>query len=221
MSIVKGQTIVYQDLVNAVLNLIETKCQNVGNIDSIGASLKPNNVFTKSITRERIVWYPSKQNYTATAKYTNSNSPLTIVTKSTIENEFNSFLTAYGIARKANTVMTMKGILHFMACASAFIKTKIVILTNDYDENKAVIYVSTNSNFPAVTQATTTTSEDTLTAANLKDMVNALNNNLGHFQCYYNVTNTCCSSCSSSCSSSSSSSSSSWYIAYIDLGIWQ
>lgn len=220
MAITKGQTIVYQDLVNAVLNLICTKCQNIGNVDSIPASLKLNNTITQTLTRQRRTTN-STANYTATAKYTNTNSPLTVVTKSAIENEFNSFLTAYGIAKKANTVMTMKGILHFMACAAAFIKTKIMILTNDYDENKAIVYVSTNTNFPSITQPTSVTTEDTMTATNLKEMVNALNNNLGHFQCYYSVTNTCCSSCSSSSSSSCSSSCSCWYIAYINLGLWQ
>ncbi len=227
MSIAQGQTIVYQDLVNAVLNLITTKCQNIGygSANSIPYALKKGAKYSVSggtaTVPERGERDPQYINYATNASFTNSNSPLVEVTASTVANEFNSFLITYGVARKANSLMTTKGILHFIACASVFIKTKVVVLTNDYTTDSAVVYVPSNTAFTGVTSESALT-EDELTKTNLKEMVYGLTNNLGYFQCYYTLGMSCCSSCSSSCSSSSSSSSSSCtYIAYINLGLWQ
>lgn len=230
MSVNHGETIYYSDLVNLVFTKIVNICQNIGHLDDIPNTLKKGNTITtggitKSYNQNPSDWRYITTSGTAVGCPKNANSPIVVVSTSTISSEWNNFLVSRGISRKSNTVMTDKAILNFIANAAVFIKTKCVVVTNDYDDKSAIVYVSGNNTFPAVTPEINQTSE-TITRQNLKEMVNGLNNNLGYFQCYYemgvNCSSSSSSSCSSSCSSSSSSSSSSscWFIGFSDISKW-
>ena len=228
MAITTGSVITYQDLVNLVLSTIKSRCQNIGNINSIsgylksGASASRTSSVTTTGTSDGKGTGFTPSTVTTRARASLSSTPVTVVTEQTITDQFNAFMSERGIANKANTVMTLRGILNFLANAAAFIKTKVVVVGNDYNADTAVVYVANNTSFPSITSDTSNITQDAFLTTNLNEMIAALNNTQGYYQCYYNFSVSCCSSSSSSCSSScssssSSSSSSSFFIGYMKL----
>lgn len=231
MPIQSGSIITYKDLTDLVLSTIKSRCANIGNTNSISSWLKPGASTTKysSVTTQGTTdgmpagnpgFKPSTVSTSAT--FSISSTPVSSVSEEIITYQFNAFMADRGLANRANTAMTLRGILNFIANAAAFIKTKVIVVGNDYTKDTAVIYAPDNTNFPSVSTDLSSTSQDQFMLTNLDEMINALNNVQGYYQCYYNFSVSCCSSSSSSCSSScssssSSSSSSSVFIAYMKI----
>ena len=133
MAVAVGQIIVYQDLVDLVINTILSVCQNVDSWDSsVPSQLRGN--YSRTITGTvytDVSWdgsgsQPQSQAVTTRATITTSDSALQLVSSNTIRSQFNSFMASRGISSKAGTIMTLRGILNFIVNAAAFIKCKVI-----------------------------------------------------------------------------------------------
>ena len=126
-----GSIITYGDLVSNVLNAIYSKCQN---IDSFASSVPDylKNGYSKTVTG------PTVAGAVTNATMTVNDSVLSVVSRATVQSDFNSFLASRGISNKSETVMSLRGILNFMANAAAFIKARVVNVAVSDEANSAV-----------------------------------------------------------------------------------
>lgn len=222
MSINSGSKITYQDLVNLVLNTIKSKCQNIDSISSnVPSQLR--NGYSRTIDGGTIQcqWGDRPSWATLSTVLRLNDSYLNVVSSSTVANQFNSFMISRGIATRSNTMMTLRGILNFMANAAAFIRAHMMVVSGNDTSTKILYYNQNNTSYPAVSSdgIDSSTLSDSFLTTNLNNMLDALNHADRFHSVVYNVSVNCSSSCSSSSSSSSSSScsSSSYFIGYMKL----
>lgn len=205
MPVNTGDTIVYQDLVNMVLNTVYSKCQN---IDSIASSV-PNelrNGYSRRISSS-----------SASATFTTNDSFLSVVPRSTVQSQFNSFMSSRGVSMKPTAVISARGVVNFFAHAAAFVSARCVQVGANDTTAIAVFYNAGSVTYQNVSYNPSTVPEtDAQISSNLNEMVAALNATQQFHTIVYNIQVNCCS-CSSSSSSCSSSSSSSMFIGYMKL----
>lgn len=228
MAIQTGSIITYQDLVDLTINTIKTTCQNINNIDSsVPAQLKNGytgssaKTYTTTGTAYNGVGF-TPQTGNGYLKWLLNDSKLNVVPEETVVNQLNSFLSSRGIAARAGTVMTTRGILNFMANAAAFISCKVIQIGSNDTSTIVTYYDQSASSYPTVTSDLNYNDTDSFTPTNLTEMLNNLNSTNKFHTAVYSYSVSCSSSSSSSCSSScssssSSSSSSSVFIAYMKL----
>ena len=229
MALVKGQVITYQDLVDATIKQIVSICQNVNNLNSVPAELRNgyaytsgyNTVNTKGVTAWKYNKFFPVAVQTSVTFRLNDAFLSQVVSESTIRSQLESFLQSRGIATKSDTVMTIRGIVNFMANAAAFMQCKVVTVTHNGTNLTANFYDANGNSFPSVvSEPAEDSGEDAFLLQSVSDYASALNGVSRIHSCIFTITLNCCSSSSSSCSSScssSSSSSSSRFIVYLKL----
>ena len=229
MAVAVGQIIVYQDLVNLVINTILSQCQNIDSWkSSVPAQLR--GTYSRTITgttTTQVSWdgkgaQTQPQTVTTRATIRTSDSALQLVSSNTVRSQFNSFMSSRGIASKAGTIMTLRGILNFIVNAAAFIKCKVITVGSSDTTTVCVFYNQNDNSYGSVTAESSGVDNDTWYRNTVSDMLNSLNNTSRFHAAQYSIAVSCCSSSSSSCSSScssssSSSSSSSVFIAYMKI----
>ena len=210
MSLTTGQTIKYKNAVDAVLAQIKKVCQNIDALPSGLPNAFVNNkswqVASKDVSY--VTGNGTTGTFTLTATATVNDTILKAVPSSTVNSQFNSFLTSNGIADNTGELIPFKNLMIFCNVVSAFIATKVVFLTSAYSSNKYVFYNSEATNFPTLSDLTPANA--TFTADQIKvsftDLLNCINKPIQH-----RLVNVMLSY-SSSCSSSSST-----FIAYMDI----
>ena len=210
MTIEKNNPILYQDLINSVLNLIKSSCCNIDSINaSVPQSLRNGGKFTLKSQ--------ACGTGTLTATATVNDAKLVSVSSSTVSSQLDSFLSSRGIKSKPNEVMTFKGMMNFYNNISSFLATKLILVSNSFGSGSFVFYDYTNSNFTSVSTVSKTEEfQPEQMKTTLNEMMKSIN--LTSKSWYPTTTlSYTCSSSSSSSSSSSCSSSSSMFIAYMGL----
>lgn len=205
MAVNTGSNIVYQDLVNMVLNTICNRCQNIDSIkSSVPAQLK--NGYSRTISSS-----------TASATFRVNDSFLKAVPRSTVQSQFNSFMSSRGVSTKPMATISARGVVNFFAHAAAFAAARCVQVAGNDTASTAVFYNSGSVSYQNVSYNPSNVPDtDAQLSSNINELVSALNNTQNFHTIVYSIQVNCCS-CSSSSSSCSSSSSSSMFIGYMRL----
>ena len=224
MALRTDNTIQYLDLIKQVKTYIKENCVNIGSYkNGMSACFKP--PFTKDIKATMT----GKATQTAGYKYSYTTARSTelglgIVTETQIEEDINNFLASRGIASKAETPVTTKGILNFYNNIASFMSAKLILVTSELAPGEQhIFYKTTGVTYPAVSNLTN--ENDIVTPTEITESLNALTSTINitsksvpvkyDISCYSSSSSS--SSPSSSSSSSSSSSCSSVFIAYFNI----
>lgn len=229
MAIAVGNIIVYDDLVNVVIETILASAQNIDTWKNVPAQFKAG--YSRSITKTITVYpyndnrhgtYHPPVNYTGRTTLTMNDGYCQLVSQSVVREQFEQFLAERGLTFKKGTIMTLRGILNFIVNAAAFIRGRLMLVGMSDTSTVCVMYDRNGMGYPSVTDEYVNVSEDTYYSTEMQDFLTALNNTARLRILKYNIAVSCCSSSSSSSSSScssssSSSSSSSVFIAYMKI----
>ena len=192
----KRNTTTYGDLNNKVLELIQAKCQNIGNLNNVPAHLKNGASWTvASGTLSHRYSNGGKQdtrNDTVTATATVRDSNLVAVTlgsfvnneaninTNTVAGQLQSYLVSKGVWQLSNEPVSFKGIVNYFNVVSSFISAKIMVVANSFDSasTQAIFYNLNGSTFPATTYNTTDKWNYTLSECqtNLREIMLSVNN---------------------------------------------
>lgn len=152
-------------------------------------------------------------NISATA-YISSSISASSVSKQTIINDINNYVTRLGISTTASP--TPRGLITFFNALAAYTSNALSLCTSEFSSSVPILFSSVGSSTSVISQA----SGDIATALDITSMINVLTSyvcgSARHRICTYSYSITSCSS-SSSCSCSSSSSCTSIYIAYYKI----
>lgn len=233
MAISPNNTITYGDLVNAVRSYILSTCKNIGTAwtSAVPTTFRPGGSLGTIVSVYSKVQGGINASAPITATAAVGANSLGLVTQSTIESQFNSFMTSRGIMSRTDQLVTTKGLLHFYNSISAFFSVRVVVVTNSMVPNTRIIFYNAGTvTYPTVPDGSGGSNSELIEAADINALLDNLNSVLAQTTKGYAVpivvssVTSCCSSssssssCSSSCSSSSSSSSSSsWFIGYMKL----
>lgn len=229
MAIAVGQVIVYDDLVDVVIETIISSAQNIDSWKNVPAQFKAgySRTITKTITvtpynDHRHGSYHPPVNYTGRTTLTMNDNYCQLVTQAIVREQFAQFLAERGLTWKKGTIMTLRGILNFIVNAASFIRSRLILVGMSDTSTVCVMYNSGSVSYSAVTDEYESMTEDAYYSQEMQDFLTALNNTSRLRVLKYNVAVSCCSSSSSSSSSScssssSSSSSSSVFIAYMKI----
>lgn len=229
MAIEVGQIIVYDDLVDVVIETILSSAQNIDswkNVpDQFKAGYKRSVNSTLTVTPyndHRHGSYHAPVDYPISATLTMNDNYCQLVSQAKVRSDFDAFLAERGLTFKKGTIMTLRGILNFIVNAAAFIRTRLILVGMSDTDTVCVIYDQNASNYPSVTDEHVELAEDAYYLQEMQDFLTALNSTSRLRVLKYNIAVSCCSSSSSSSSSScssssSSSSSSSVFIAYMKI----
>ena len=229
MAIAVGQIIVYDDLVDVVIETILSSAQNVDYWKNVPAQFRAG--YSRSISKTITVYpyndnrhgsYHPPVNYTGRTTLTMNDNYCQLVPQSIVREQFEQFLAERGLTFKKGTIMTLRGILNFIVNAASFIRSRLILVGMSDTSAVCVMYSSASTSYSSVTSEYAEMSEDTYYSQEMQDFLTALNNTSRLRILKYNIAVSCCSSSSSSSSSScssssSSSSSSSVFIAYMKI----
>lgn len=229
MAIEVGQIIVYDDLVDVVIETILSSAQNIDSWKNVPAQFKAG--YKRSVNSTLTVTpyndhrhgsYHAPVNYPISATLTMNDNYCQLVSQAKVRADFDAFLAERGLTFKKGTIMTLRGILNFIVNAAAFIRGRLILVGMSDTPTVCVMYDSTGVGYPSVTDEFASMTEDVYYSTEMQDFLNALNSTSRLRLLKYNIAVSCCSSSSSSSSSScssssSSSSSSSVFIAYMKL----
>lgn len=229
MAIEVGQVIVYDDLVDVVIETILSSAQNVDSWKNVPDQMKAG--YSRTVTGTMTVTpyndhrhgsYHAPKDYPTSATLTMNDNYCQLVNQATVRQQFDEFLAERGLTWKKGTIMTLRGILNFIVNAAAFIRTRLILVGMSDTDTVCVIYDQNASNYPSVTDEHVELAEDAYYLQEMQDFLTALNSTSRLRVLKYNIAVSCCSSSSSSSSSScssssSSSSSSSVFIAYMKI----
>lgn len=226
MTIATGQVITYQDLIDRTLAAIKEMCCNVDALsvyvpaqlrNGYAATVASNSTYLAAYDGryENLAQTPISISLTETVR---PHSYLNVVSSSTVRSQLIEFLTNRGIASKASTVITLRGLLNYISNVSSFINAKCIYVVSSRASTGVVAYnQSANSYIGLITDNNEPIDQYVINDFN--GLVQSLSGAISRvYNVSYQLSMTCCSSCSSSCSSSSSSSSSSsFFIAYMNI----
>ena len=129
----------YGDLKTQVLNLIKSRCQNIDSWRDMPAALR--NGWYRDVSKGSGVEY----NYCRSSV---DDTIANVVASSTVESNFDSFMTTCGVNAKADQVITYRGLINFLSCAYRYIATHCVIITNEDTADWAVVWYNGSSSTP-------------------------------------------------------------------------
>lgn len=215
MAITPGVPLTYDDLVSTALVKIKSLCHNINAYSaSVPDQVKGAVGYTQTDSLNM-----AKYTYTLEA---NTDGVIGIVPESTVDTQFNNFISYSGIGSKGNKPITTRGIMNFYNNLSSFCAVRLVSVSSQLAPNPVMFYnavpADNISTYPNIAQ--NTDSLDYVGSTDVTTLLNSLNESLNKVTKTHTVqyaTSISCSSSSSSSSSCSCSSSSSIYIAYFNL----
>lgn len=223
--------IVYEDLVNEIINKIKSICVN---INSYSSSVRDNfkNGKTFTIASKSYTASGSRTAHTKTVTAKVQDDMCAVVPESKIREQFEQFLIDRGIAvtnKKGKEVISMKSMMNFYANVATFITSRIVFMTNvfkpendDAPQTKLRFYNQGNVSYNTVSIGTDidftkanmeSFAQDLMKAITKTTHAHAVKTTLSFTSCSSSSSSSSSSSCSSSCSSSSSS----FFIAFMEV----
>lgn len=196
----------FSDIKEQYLNWLYSICNN---IDAYSASV-PAAAKTGSVTTISIPINNQPRGANLALRW---DTVIPVVTKATVQQQLNDFLSSRGISSKSNKQMTLSSMMNLYNNLAAFTAVKVVCAGGLLVNPPIYMYKSTNTGFNAVSISVDnlhpSDSEILLTQSEI--LANAIKATRQH-QYIYDVS---CFCCSSSSSSSSTSCSSCHFIAYI------
>ena len=200
MAIIPNAQIKFGDIVNEAFNLLKG---SVSNIDT----------YTGDITHQdftaRVVRVSGAQNIATASLDINFSGRPPIVTTAAFTAAWNTFLNDNGFVNKLDTLITLKGLIHFLTCLSTYTSVRFVVVTNPISGKTARCFVS--NPLPVIFEPSEL---EPIKASDITGMLTALKTGIDSYKAApcsvsWGAMAVTCSSCSSSSSSSSSSCSSS------------
>ena len=134
MAIESGDIITYSDLTDFVVERITTRCKNVdGYSADVANELRPGYAYTIANNAARVTITVQNSAY------------LNTVTSATVRSQLESFMASRGIASKAKTPVTLKGMINFYNNVAVFIGQRFVVVGSNATNSTSLFYYSGNA----------------------------------------------------------------------------
>lgn len=105
--------ITYRVLYNQALNTIKSACVNVSNYSALPSSFKSG--------------YSESRSSGLETAYFRINNPVSSISTVTVDNDFNSIMTNYGISSRLDQTTTARGLINFYAALASLVQAKVCI----------------------------------------------------------------------------------------------
>lgn len=200
MSIMPGAQITFGQIINEAYSQLKS---SIDNLDSYKGNITDPSFSTRTVTVSGVL-------KAAAAKLDiNFSGRPPLVTSAAFEAAWNTFINENGFASKLDTLITLKGLIHFLTCLSTYVSVRFVVVTNPTTSLTSRCFV--NNPLPAITEPS---DMEPIKAEDITGMLASLKAGVDAYKTApisvsWGSMAVTCSSCSSSSSSSSCSSSSS------------
>lgn len=164
--------ITYRTLYNQALNLIKSSCVNVSNYSSLPSSFKSG-------------YSESRSSGLETAYFRIAN-PVSSISTTTVDNDFNSIMTNYGISSRLDQSITARGLINFYAALASLVQAKVCIC-QARNSGKYVCYETRHSftTLPSIPEGDLIYATDTNTVCN--NIIQIIANNAKGRPIYFNI----------------------------------
>ena len=223
MAIETGYDITWSELIAKAKQNLQ---QNIENLTGATIPNEFKNVAVEVSSRDALIQVNHGPAHYPIKTYMTSDRNWGTVDWSTIETDFNSFLSSRNLANRQDQLISARLMLNFYENLSLFYVNRLVIVYSPITGAKKLYYYNDGSSYTSwsgtVTNIEAPVQDLPVTAEEAKVLLNSINANLKNkvktYSQSYTFTTSSSSSCSS-CSSSSSSSSSCWTIVHQDLSL--
>ena len=129
-------TLTYNSLITQAKTLLKSACNNV------------DSNFTNMPGQYKSGWSTTNVNNALTCTTTLSSNAVSQVAGTTVDSEFDTYMSSVGISSIGTTVVTINGLLQFLHCFSCFCQARCVVYSSQYTTTNVIVYKSGTVTYP-------------------------------------------------------------------------
>lgn len=156
MALAANNMIKFADLMDHTYNQLKS---SINNLDGYTGGLASNGNFSA-----RTLPYSAANSYSSCSIAFYTSEKPALVSSATFKSHWDSFMSSYGFTAKANKLITLKSLIHFLTCVASYVSSRFVIVTNPLDQGVARAYIAYGLSMPATPDETKPISGADITA---------------------------------------------------------